>query len=110
MITASVTIGFTPDEDTWGDAGDRVDERHLVRHLNFLGGRITKVIIDMGTARYPLLDPDLVRQHLPKGIDVEVTGERADVVLGVLEQLDPQVKTDCRNRVAWLPCPDHQAV
>lgn len=106
MITATVTIGFTAVDD-WND--DRVNERHLVGRLATIGGRISRVIIDIGPARYPLLDPSLVRQHLPKGIDVEVTGERADVVLGIMQQLDPQPTTDCRNCVDWLPCPDHQA-
>ncbi|MGC4942129.1 hypothetical protein [Kribbella sp. DT2] len=107
MITATVMIGFVPDEDTWSNAGDRIDERHLVRQLGGIGGRISKVVIAMGAARYPLVDPSLVREYLPKGVDVEVTGEHADVVHQVVEQLDPQVKTDCHDCIEWLPCPTH---
>lgn len=106
MITGTVRIVGQPVEDTWDTPIDRVDERYIAGQLAAIGGRINRVVIDLGTARYPLIDPARLIREFREGVDIEIVGSRPDVVHRVIEQLDPHI-TSCRDCVDWLPCPTH---
>jgi len=108
MITGTVRIGphYTNDDMYGRILDDRVDERYILGQLAGIGGRISRVVIDLGDARYPLLDPGRIIAEFREGVDVEVVGSRPGVVHRVVEQLDPHL-TSCADCVDWLPCPTH---